>query len=230
MLEKIINRLVLILDMNIIAIDEAGRGPVLGPMVMCGVSVSDKKIPDLIEMGVKDSKLLSPSVREELAPKIKKLVSDYKTIMVSSEEIDTLIAKGVNLNDIEMLKTAEIINSLKGDKAIIDCPSTNIEAYKGELLAKLNNKKIELIVEHKADFNYPEVGAASVLAKVLRDSEVEKLKEKYDADFGSGYMSDPLTKSFIEKNFDKYPELFRHSWSSWKDLKIGKTQKKLGDF
>jgi ribonuclease HII len=215
--------------MKIIAIDEAGRGPVLGPMVMCGVSVDEKNVSKLRDIGVRDSKLLSPEKREELEPQVKKIVSGFKVAIVGPNEIDTMLKRGVNLNDLEMLKTAEIINALEGDMAIIDCPSTNIEAYKRELKAKIA-RKIELVVEHKADFNHVEVGAASIIAKVLRDSEVKKLQEQYDADFGSGYMSDPVTKKFIEDNWDKYPELFRHSWSSWRELKENKNQKNLFEY
>lgn len=210
-------------------IDEAGRGPVLGPMVMCGISIDDTEAAELAEMGVKDSKLLSPEKREELFPVIKKKVIDYKIESISSQEIDRLIKSGTNLNDIEMQMTAKILNSLDCECAIIDCPSTNIEAYRRELKSLLK-RPIELHVEHKADLNHPEVGAASILAKVTRDSEVKKLHEQYDADFGSGYMSDPLTKKFIDENWSKYPELFRRSWSSWKELKSGKDQKKLFDF
>ncbi len=210
-------------------IDEAGRGPVLGPMVMCGICIDDTEAAELVAMGVKDSKLLSPEKREELFPVIKKKVIDYRIESISSQEIDKSLRTGTNLNDIEMQMTAKILNSLNYDRAIIDCPSTNIEAYKRELKALLK-RPIELHVEHKADLNHPEVGAASILAKVTRDNEIKKLQEQYDADFGSGYMSDPLTKRFIDENWSKYPELFRHSWSSWKDLKSGKDQKRLGDF
>ncbi len=215
--------------MIIAGIDEAGRGPVLGPMVMCGISIDDTEAAELVAMGIKDSKLLSSERREKLFPIIKKKVIDYKIESISSPEIDRLIKSGTNLNDIEMQITAKILNSLNCDCAIIDCPSTNIEAYKRELKTLLKHP-IELRVEHKADLNHPEVGAASILAKVTRDAEVKKLQEQYDADFGSGYMSDPLTKKFIDENWSKYPELFRHSWSSWKDLKSGKDQKRLGDF
>ena len=213
----------------IIAIDEAGKGPVIGPLMMCGILIEEEKVQKLIDIGVKDSKLLTPNKREELFPEVKKIVKSYKVISVNPAELDSLMKSGTNLNRIELLKTAEIINSLEGDKAIIDCPSVNLEAYKRELLAQLS-RKVALIVEHKADFNYPEVGAASIIAKVIRDTEIKKLQEQYDADFGSGYMSDPLTQKFIEENWQKYPELFRHSWSSWKDLAFNKNQSKLDDF
>lgn len=214
---------------QIIAIDEAGKGPVIGNLVICGVLIEENNKQKLLDLGVKDSKLLTPKKREELNPEVKKIVKDYKVISVTPKELDQLMKSGINLNRIELLKTAEIINNLKGDKAIIDCPSPNLNAYKRDLQAQLN-RKIELIVEHKADLNHPEVSAASIIAKVARDQEIKQLQEQYDADFGSGYMSDPLTKKFIEENWQKYPELFRKSWSSWKDLAFNKNQKRLGEF
>lgn len=213
----------------IIAIDEAGRGPVLGPLVMCGISINEKESYKLIELGVKDSKLLTEKKRIELEPEIKKIIKSYKTIQIEPKELDKLMSSGTNLNKIELLTTAKIINTLEGDTAIIDCPSTNLEAYKRELKAQLN-RPVKLIVEHKADLNHPEVSAASIIAKVTRDNKIRILQEQYDSDFGSGYMSDPLTKKFIEENWEKYPELFRKSWSSWKDLKFNKNQSKLRDF
>ena len=94
----------------------------------------------------------------------------------------------------------------------------------------MDNKKIELLVEHKADLNHISVSAASVLAKVTRDSEIEKIKKAIKEDFGSGYPSDPKTKAFLEKNFEKYPEIFRKTWSSHKEMINRKFQKSLSDF
>ena len=135
----------------------------------------------------------------------------------------------LNLNWLEAQTSARIINDLKPDKAIIDSPSVNCEAYKRYLLNLLDNKKIEAIVEHKADVNWPIVSAASILAKVTRDGEVEKLRKKY-GDFGSGYLSDPKTKDFLKENYSKHPEIFRKTWQPFKDAVSGKSQKKLGDF
>ena len=87
-----------------------------------------------------------------------------------------------------------------------------------------------MVLEHKADFNYPIVSGASILAKVTRDNEIEKIKKKIKVDFGSGYMSDPKTVGFLEKYYEKYPELFRKSWMPYKDAVNKKFQKKLEDF
>jgi ribonuclease HII len=211
----------------ICGIDEAGRGPVIGPMVICGVMIEKNDEPRLSEIGVKDSKLLSPQVRESMIEPIKKAVKEFSVVVVPPIEIDhALETEGTNLNWLEADKQAQIINELRPDVAYIDCPSTNIEDYSEYLKGKLKNKEVKLIVEHKADLNYPVVSAASIIAKVTRDREIEKIKQKYRIDFGSGYPADPFTKQFLEKNFDKY-NFFRKSWSSWKNAASKNCQRKL---
>jgi len=217
--------------MKIIAgIEDAGRGPIIGPMVLAGVSIEEDKITELKEMKVKDSKLLTPKKRQELYSKIIAVAKDYKIIIVEPKEIDeALESDSLNLNWLEAIKFAQIINYLKPDKAIVDCPSPNIRAYKEYLMVYLKDKNIDLICEHKADVNYPIVSASSIIAKVTRDREVEKLKKKY-GDFGSGYLADPKTKKFFDENWEKHPEIFRKTWTPYKDHINGKDQKKLGEF
>ena len=105
---------------------------------------------------------------------------------------------GLNLNWLEADKSAEILDNLNPNKAIIDAPGNNIEKYRVYLLKKLKNKDIKLVLEHKADLNHPVVSAASILAKVTRDTEIELLKKELGIDFGSGYMTDPKTVEFLK--------------------------------
>ncbi|MDP6138803.1 MAG: ribonuclease HII [Candidatus Woesearchaeota archaeon] len=216
----------------ICGIDEAGRGPVLGPLVMCGLLVKEEDEKGLVKLKVRDSKLLTKVKREFLFDKIKDISYKYEIIAIYPDEIDHAVNNhdGLNLNKLEAIKSAEIINLLKPDKAIVDAPSNNIKSYKQYLFELINNKKIELILEHKADLNYPIVSAASILAKVTRDNEIEKIKKKIKIDFGSGYMSDSKTVNFLEKYYEKYPELFRKSWLPYRDIVNKKFQSKLEDF
>ena len=218
--------------MLICGIDEAGRGPVIGPLVMAGVLIKEKDESKLSDIGVKDSKLLTKQQRNALYDKIIKIVKKYKIIITEPEEIDKAVKgeNNLNLNWLEANKSAEIINTLNPEKAIIDCPSNNINKYKDYLSKKIKDKKTELILEHKADLNYPVVAAASILAKVTRDNEIEKIKKKIKVDFGSGYPADPVTREFLEKNHHKYQKIFRKSWSSYSVLENKKKQKKLFDF
>ena len=214
----------------ILGIDDNGKGPVIGSLFITGTLFDEKNIPKLKALGVKDSKLLSHKKRIELAKEIKKIAKKYKIIQVKPVEIDKAVNKqdGLNLNWLEAHKTAQIINELKPDKAIVDCPSPNLKKYKEYLLNLLKNKKIILILEHKAERHYP-VGAASILAKCAREEEMEKIKKKY-GNTGPGYTSNEVTQKFVKENFDKHPEIFRKSWSTWKNHNNAKQQKSLDEF
>lgn len=217
---------------KILGIDEAGRGPVIGPLVIAGVMITEGNEKKL--GAVKDSKLLAHKARIQLS-KIIMENSKFEIIEVTPAEIDAAVEskEGMNLNWLEAHKQAEIINKLKPDVAIIDCPSINCKAYESYLKKIINNKEIKLIVEHKADVNYPVCSAASIIAKVRREEEIEKLKKKY-GDFGPGYPSNEITQNFVKNNWNKHPEIFRKSWSTFKNYSNPQTnpkkQKKLGDF
>lgn len=216
-------------------VEEAGRGPVIGPMVMCGVLIEEADIPKLKSIGAKDSKLLTSRTREILYSQITRMVVDYKIVIISPKEIDdALNSTELNLNWLEAITSAGIINALNPTKATLDCPSNNDAAYTNYVKKHLNaaNKHVKIISEHKADLHYPEVSAASILAKVTRDREIIKLKEKYKMNFGSGYPSDAVTRGFLEKyyNDEKYSSIFRKTWAPYKNLLLKKNQKNLGDF
>lgn len=215
--------------MKVLGIDEAGKGPVIGPLIIAGVMVNQEEENKLD--GSKDSKLLTHKKRIELDKKIRQN-SEYKIISVFPQEIDKALNpenKEMNLNWLEAHKQAEIINKLNPDKAIIDCPSTNCKAYEKYLRELLENNKVMLIVEHKADTKYLVCSAASILAKVRREEIMDKIKEKY-GDTGSGYPSDPKTKDFIKKNWNKHQEIFRKSWQTYKKIAQQKNQQTLEGF
>mgnify|MGYP001566637958 CR=1 FL=1 len=213
-------------------IDEAGKGCIIGPLVMAGILTDDDGVEQLKKIKVKDSKLLTAEQREHLFGQILKIVKSYRIVMVQPAEIDAAVmsSNGMNLNWLEAHKAAEILNFLNPESAIIDCPSPNIAAYREYLMNLVSNKKMKAIVEHKADVNWLAVSAASILAKVTRDAEIEKLKAAVGHDFGSGYLSDPKTIAFFGKSFEVYPDIFRKSWTPYKDKVMAKLQKKLGDY
>jgi len=214
----------------ICGIEEAGRGPVVGPMVMCGVVIDESNLEKFKDIGAKDSKLLTKLQREKLFEKIKKTAKAYEIIIISAQEIDeALESDSLNLNWLEAKCTAEIINKLGPNKVILDCPSNNIKAYSSYVKRLLKNN-VDIIAEHKADVNYPIVGAASILAKVTRDWEIDKIKKDIKIDFGSGYPSDPKTAEFLKKNWNKYPEIFRKNWYPYRKVVLDQDQKKIGEF
>lgn len=192
--------------------------------------VDNTKLKRLAEIGAKDSKLLTQRQRETIAVEIKK-IAKYKFIQIEPYEIDEAVDgnNSLNLNWLEAHKTAEIINELEPDEAFIDCPSTNIEAYTN-YLKKLLKKPVKLILEHKADSKYPLVGAASIIAKCIREEEVKKIEKKVGESIGTGYPANPICQEFLKKNFEKYPEIFRKSWMTIKNHKAAKEQKGLKEF
>ena len=216
--------------MNVLGIDEAGRGPVIGPLIVAGVMIDEKKDEGI--KGVKDSKMLTHGKRLQLDEQIKENVLDFKIIKVEPKEIDEALDsenKDMNLNWLEAYKQAEIINELKPDRAIIDCPSPNCKAYEDYLRNLLIDKSVKLIVEHKADVKYPVCSAASILAKVQREEDMDKIKQKY-GNTGPGYPGNPVTIKFLKENWNKHPEIFRKTWSTYKKIAASEGQKKLDGF
>jgi ribonuclease HII len=214
--------------MKLLGIDDAGRGPVLGPMILAGVLIEESEEQKIKELGAKDSKLLTPLKRNQLK---NQFISYPHHIEISEpQQIDA----HPNLNKLEAEKAAKIINTLVKEKTrvIVDCPSSNPVEWQDKLVAEINPEIIHLVeisCEHKADFNHPIVSAASIIAKEKREEEVARLKKEYREDFGSGYPSDPKTKEFVKKNHSnpEFEKLIRHSWSTVKKLKGNKDQKKL---
>jgi len=213
----------------VIGIDDAGRGPLIGPMILAGVLLDENSEAGLKKLGVRDSKQVLHPKRVELAKIIKETVLSYHITKTFPEQIDKMISEGTNLNTIEAIKTAEIINELNDEKqkgkikVIIDCPSVNTKAWLGTLKKYIKNiSNLILACEHKADVNYVAVSAASIIAKVAREEEVSKLREQYKeyGNIGSGYPADPLTKEFLKKQGKQLENsgLFRKSWKTWKRL------------
>lgn len=218
----------------IVGVDEAGRGPVLGPLVMAALAFREEDIKKLEWLGVKDSKLLSAEVRLDLFDRIREIVHDFRVEMIEPDAIDLSLKESEsNLNWLEAETSARIVSELQPDKIILDCPSPNIPAYTNYFARKLSEgirNNAELVVEHKADLNHIVVAAASIIAKVIRDRQIDRLKDEIGKDFGSGYMSDPKTHEFLEKFHGQYPHLFRRKWQSFKEAVEKKKQKKLGEF
>lgn len=226
-----------------IGVDDAGRGPVIGAMLMAGVLVDEKGQKALKKIGCKDSKQLTREQRENLFEKIKEISAGYHIVATSPVEIDGRTSVGLNLNRLEAIKTAEIINEIlknmdpnvKGKvEIVVDCPSPNTAEWKNYLLKYVKDSEKEIIIkcEHKADVNHVECSAASILAKVTRDNEIDKIKKEIGHDFGSGYPSDPQTVEFLEKHSSKFKHhgIFRKTWGTWQENERKKEQKKLDFF
>jgi len=196
---------------RIMGIDEAGRGCVIGPMVLCGVVVRHNMLAALAEIGVKDSKALSPQRRESLHDKISAIIETSFIANILPREIDE-----DNINTLGLRETARMIDAAKPDEVYLDAPvrGRGIPKYCQKLRAMLPDIEVKLIAENKADQKYPVVSAASIIAKVTRDNVIRELHSEY-GDFGSGYPSDPRTKEFVTECHARtggFPEIVRQKW------------------
>lgn len=199
--------------MDILGIDEAGRGSVLGPMVIAGVLVPEKMEKVLGRMGVKDSKRLTPNRRTILSRKLRKMFP-YEIVVISAREIDDLRAQGVNLNEIEKNAMESILLKLKPEKAIVDAVDVKAERFQENLCIDTG---VDVIAEHKADDKYIEVSAASIIAKAERDDYIKEINKEFikSGGIGSGYPSDPTTKEFLSNyTYDEMPDFVRKSWAT----------------
>jgi ribonuclease HII len=207
----------------ICGVDDAGRGAIVGPLVVAGVVVHKKDLIRIRDIGVKDSKLLSPKKRNHLFCQILKIIKNHTIVKLSPANIDEVVEKGKKfhrLNRLEAKAMAKTIQSLKPDVAYVDASDVLPERF-GKNIAEELSFDIQIISEHKADITYPIVSAASIIAKVERDSIIAKIRRKY-GDLGSGYMSDRKTVNFLEKwirEYKKYPKFVRKSWKPAKKIK-----------
>ncbi|MCD6244662.1 MAG: ribonuclease HII [Candidatus Korarchaeota archaeon] len=213
-------------------VDEAGRGPVIGPMVIAGVSISSIKAKKLKSLGVKDSKMLLPERRKELASIIREESEFYVIKVVEPRKIDEAVSKS-KLNLLEAEVMAEIIKELSPSLVFVDSPGRNPKRFKELLRSKLSGLNVRIRAENKADRRFVHVAAASILAKVERDSIIEKLRKEVGYDFGSGYPSDPKTREFLLRVLDglSVPEdMIRWKWATILNILEEKRRNRITEF
>lgn len=203
-------------------VDEAGRGCVAGPLVVAGVSADRSGVELLKEIGVRDSKMLTPSRRQVLYAEILKVCSSVHWVNIEPHEIDRVVRTGKKyrkLNFLEAQYFAKVIDLLGAPEVTVDASDTIPERFRDNIVAHMKSP-CSVRAAHKADRDYPVVSAASIIAKVERDREIERLKRRF-GDFGSGYPSDPATRTyFIERmrRGEPLPPYVRASWKTWKVL------------
>ena len=217
--------------MRIAGIDEAGRGPVMGPLVVAGVACEKKDENELVKMGVKDSKVLSPSVREKLRGKIEP-VCEYRVEIVSASDIDNLRER-MTMNELEEMIYGRILAELRPNEAYLDAVDVYEDRFGESVQRESGLENIVIHSKHRGDSIFPIVSAASIVAKTTRDREVRKIAEELGYDFGSGYPSDPKTKRFLKEWVYRNGELpphTRHSWKTAKNLLRKERGTRLEDF
>lgn len=200
--------------MRILGLDEAGRGCVLGPLVVGGFLCEGEDQGPLREVGADDSKVLSAQKRAEIREKLQGLGQGHVR-RVEATEIDA-----GNLNELEIRAFLDLVACLKPDRVFLDAP-VNPRA-----IPKLRTRLIQesgvsdWVIEPKADATYPVVGAASIYAKLTRDAAIEAL-----GDVGSGYPSDPVTRKLLSDLLAKNEPLPSWVRSRWGTLEVLKQQR-----
>jgi ribonuclease HII len=219
---------------GVAGVDDAGRGPIIGPLVIAGVLMDEERVRELVQMGVKDSKLLTPDSRSDLALKIAAVAWRVSYQEVSPAEIDEVVLKGRRLQKLNLLEArsmAKVIAELKPAAVWVDASDVKPERYARQILDELPSslKRTVLISEHKADRKYPIVSAASIMAKVRRDAAISALWEEY-GNFGSGYVTDPNTIWFLKewrRTHNYYPPIVRKSWKTLREIESDLAQTRL---
>lgn len=199
--------------------DEAGRGCLLGPLVVAGVSVTPEGAKELREIGVKDSKKLSAEQRESLYPHILDIAERIRWVGIAPKEIDEVVTAGRKLrklNYLEAVYFAKVIDRLDAEKVTVDASDVVPERFRDDIRGNMT-RRCRVVALHKADRDFPVVSAASIVAKVERDRAVESLRSA-NGDFGSGYPSDPVTREFfagLMRRGEALPAFVRQSWKTW---------------
>ena len=212
----------------ICGVDEAGKGPVLGPLVVAAVAVKNAK--EIENLGIKDSKQLNATKRKELAKLIKEKY-DYAVEIIEAETVDKYRRQN-KLNELNREAFERVISKLNPNVAYVDAADVNEDRFGKQIKKRLTNQKdTDVISMHKADAKIDVVAAASIIAKETRENEISKLKGKI-GDFGSGYPSDERTIKFLKSFYadnGKWPTGTRKSWKTVERIRPVKTLDDFGE-
>ena len=218
------------INLLICGIDEAGRGSVIGPLIIAGISIKNSNIKKLERIGVRDSKALTKKKRNLLFYKILDFTEFICIYKIDCKTIDENVYQR-KLNKLEGGIMSTIIKHLAADIAYVDSCDVNINRYTNYLKSNLDLKNnTRVIAMHKADRINPAVSAASIIAKVIRDREIQMLEENFQ-NIGSGYPSDKKTMYFINnwiKEYKEFPDFVRKSWRPIREITC--KQSKIYDF
>jgi len=199
--------------MIICGVDDAGRGSMIGPLVISGITIDKKNVKKLKSIGVQDSKKLSSKKREILYKKIIEIVDDYYVVRISPKTIDQNVFKH-KLNHLEAKNMAKVIKKLDPHTAYVDSCDVDYKRFGREISSLTSNSRI--VSRHHADSRFTVVAAASIIAKVSRDKSIHRLKKNFD--LGSGYPSDKNTVKYVKKLLSSKKQSYPFIRMSWKPV------------
>jgi ribonuclease HII len=200
---------------KVMGVDEAGRGPVIGPLVVCGAHMDRLSLSQIESMGLKDSKKLTAKKRESFAAELKEIL-EFELVVLRPDTIDARVGSEENLNGLEVNCFADAIRAVKPGTAYVDACDVNAERF-GHNIRRSLDFDLEIVSCHEADNKYPIVMAASIIAKVHRDALIAEISEAMGEDVGSGYPHDRVTIDFLKSYYKKnkrMPDCARKSWKT----------------
>jgi ribonuclease HII len=204
---------------RVLGIDEAGRGSVLGPLVIGAFCCAEDRLATLRGTGVRDSKRLSPR-RRKVVYALLPAVGECRSISLTPRTVDRYVVRGA-LNELELESFAALVREFRPDVAYVDACDPIAERF-GRRLAELAGTGARIVSRHKADRDFPVVSAASVVAKVRRDAAMDELLHTSGETLGSGYPSDPETKECVARHArdgGRVPTWMRRSWETVQRVK-----------
>ncbi len=203
----------------VLGLDEAGRGSLVGPLVVGGFLVRPEAAERLTTLGVRDSKLLSPARRAELYGLLGRL-GQRLSVSLAPSAIDRHVRRGA-LNHLEARAFAQLARRARARVVFVDACDPNAARF-GRVVARLAGPRVRVDARHHADRTVPVVSAASIVAKVRRDRAIERLSQKLGEPIGSGYPSDERTLEFVRGRLGRAgpsPPWLRLSWRTMERLK-----------
>ncbi len=215
---------------EVLGIDEAGRGSLLGPLVVGGFATSSATARRLADIGVRDSKLLSPERREEVYRRLASL-GRRLTVVLPPAMIDRHVRHG-GLNALEARAFAQIVRRAGVPSVYADACDPIAERF-GATVRRLSGVSARVVARHRADRTIPVVAAASIVAKVHRDRALARLRRQVGEGVGSGYPSDERTREFVRallRDGAEPPGWVRRSWQTMESLKPRPAARTLDTF
>lgn len=207
-------------DKNILigGVDEAGRGSIIGPLVVAGIGIRQDRVVHLRDIGVRDSKTLTPKTRASLFAILLRMADSLCIYKIDCNVVDENVFFK-RLNKLEAETMACVIDYINADKVYID--SCDIDPYRYKChIESLITSKSDLYCMHHADSLNIVASAASIIAKIVRDGEIQEIRKTY-CNIGSGYPSDDKTMQFIRNWVSKHkcaPHFARRSWKPLKHM------------
>ena len=215
---------------RIVGVDEAGRGSFLGPLVVGGFAVEPGLVDALRTAGARDSKELTPAIRELVYDRLHRL-GEMRSIAIPPAEIDRAVAHQ-QLNELEATAFGHLVRGLRASEARVDACDPDERRF-GRRVAHHAGIPVRVIARHHADRDDPVVGAASIVAKVRRDRAIARLASQLGVEIGSGYPSDPETVDFVRgwlATHAAHPPWLRGSWATMKRVKLARPARTLDQF